>query len=211
MKNYEQILQGLGIEIPEDKKSDLKKEMSENYRTISDYNKAVEKRDEYKQSLDDVQEKLDGFKDVNVDDMKRQIEDLKKELKDEKDSRAAEAKKAETEKRVREFLEKTGENGERVYDFLNDITENHYKNALMEELGKDSAKDKSIEYLFNLMITDQDGKQKEGIFVNKFEQNKARFTNPNKPQPQKGKKYSISELMKMKNENPGLDITQYME
>lgn len=211
MKNYEQILQGLGIEIPEDKKSDLKKEMSENYRTISDYNKVAEKRDEYKKSLDDVQEKLDGFKDVNVDDMKKQIEDLQKELKEEKESRAEEAKKAETEKMVREFLGKTGENGEKIYEFLNDITENHYRNALIEELGKDSAKGRSVEDIFTLMITDQEGKQKDGIFVNKFEQNKARFTNPNKPQPQKGKKYSISELMKMKNENPGLDITQYME
>ena len=60
MKNYEQILQELGIEIPEDKKADLKKEMSENYKTINDYNKVTEKRDEYKTSLDELQEKLDS-------------------------------------------------------------------------------------------------------------------------------------------------------
>ena len=211
MKNYEQILQGLGIEITEDKKADLKKEMSENYRTISDYNKVTEKRDEYKKSLDDVQEKLDGFKDVNVDDMKKQIEDLKKELQDEKNAREEETKKAETDKMVREFLEKTGENGARIYEFLNDITENHYKNALIEELGKDSAKGRSIEDIFNQMTKDQDGKTKEGIFVNKLEQNKARFTNPNKNKEPNRTKYSISELMRMKNENPNLDITQYMK
>ena len=55
MQNYEQILAELGIEIPEDKKSDLKKKMDENYRTKSDYDKVVTKRDEYKTSLDDVQ------------------------------------------------------------------------------------------------------------------------------------------------------------
>ena len=51
MENYEQILKGLGVEIPEDKKADLKKKMEENYSTKEDYDKAVEKRDEYKLSL----------------------------------------------------------------------------------------------------------------------------------------------------------------
>ena len=37
MQNYEQILAELGIEVPEDKKSDLKKKMSENYKTVADY------------------------------------------------------------------------------------------------------------------------------------------------------------------------------
>ena len=33
MENYEQILKVLGVEIPEDKKADLKKKMKENYST----------------------------------------------------------------------------------------------------------------------------------------------------------------------------------
>ena len=84
MQNYEQILQELGIEIPEDKKNDLKAKMSENYRAKSDYDNVVRKRDEYKTSLDDVQAKLDGFKDVDVDDLKRQIATLTTQLNDEK-------------------------------------------------------------------------------------------------------------------------------
>ena len=89
MQNYEQILAELGIEIPEDKKSDLKKKMGENYRTKSDYDKVVAKRDEYKTSLDDVQTKLDGFKDIDVDDLKGQISTLTTQLNDEKAARAA--------------------------------------------------------------------------------------------------------------------------
>ena len=54
MKNYEQILQELGIEIPEDKKIDLKKNINENYKTINEYNAKVAKMEEYKTSLDDV-------------------------------------------------------------------------------------------------------------------------------------------------------------
>lgn len=44
------------------------------------------------------------------------------------------------------------------------------------------------------------------------QQNQAKFTRPaGKNQPANGKKYNMQELMKMKNENPGLDITQYMQ
>lgn len=56
-------------------------------------------------------------------------------------------------------------------------------------------------------------KQKDATaFVNQeqeqLETNKAKFTTPAKPAP--GKKVSPAELMRMKNENPNLDISQYM-
>lgn len=216
MQNYEQILQELGIEIPEEKKADLKKKMGENYRTKADYDKAVEKRDEYKESLDDVQAKLDGFKDVDVTDLKNQISTLTTQLADEKAARAADARKVELDKDVTTLFSALDENGERKYEFLNDITADHYRAALLEELEKDSAKGKSIEDIFKSLITDEKGEQKTGIFVDKEQrkanQNAARFTQPaGRTQPAGGKKYTMSELMKMKNENPGLDITQYMQ
>nr|DAQ49840.1 MAG TPA: minor structural protein [Caudoviricetes sp.] len=165
MQNYEQILQEIGIEIPEDKKTDLKQKMDENYRTKSDYDKVVQKRDEYKTSLDGVQTKLDGFKDIDVDDLKGQIATLTTELANEKTARAADARKVEVEKTVNEFLSSTDENGKKKYEFLNDITENHYRDTLTAELDKDSAKGKSISDIFNWMITDAEGKIKQGIFV----------------------------------------------
>lgn len=215
MQNYEQILAELGIEIPEDKKADLKKKMGENYRTKLDYDKVAEKRDEYKASLDDVQGKLDGFKDIDVDDLKGQILTLTTQLNDEKAARAADARKIETEKTVNEFLSSTDEKGNKLYEFLNDITENHYRDALTAELDKDSAKGKSISDIFKGMITDKDGNQKPGIFVDQqqrqAQQNAARFTTGvGGTQPSAGHKYTMSELMKMKNENPNLDIKQYM-
>ncbi|MEE0130712.1 MAG: hypothetical protein UEL03_04905 [Clostridium sp.] len=211
MENYEQILKGLGVEIPEDKKADLKKKMEENYSTKEDYDKAVEKRDEYKTSLEQVQEKLDGFKDVDVDDLKGQIQTLTSELADEKKARAEDARKVEVEKTVNAFLSSTDEKGERQYHFLNDITENHFRDALMAELDKDSAKGKSIGDIFKGMVTDADGKQKPGIFVDKAQANSAKFTAPaNKSKPEGGHKYTMAEVMRMKNENPDLDIDSYM-
>lgn len=215
MQNYEQILSELGIEVPEDKKADLKKKMDENYRTKVDYDKAIEKRDEYKASLDTVQGKLDGFKDVDVADLKGQISTLTTQLADEKAARAQDAQRVETEKNVNAFLSAVGEDGNKKYEFINGITEDFYRGKLLEELSKDSAKGKSIGDIFTALITGEDGKQKTDIFVDRkqeqLEAGRAKlFTGPLSGSSPAGKKVSPSELMKMKNENPNLDIRQYM-
>ena len=84
MQNYEQILAELGIEIPEEKKAELKKRHAENYKTVADYNKQVEKKDEYKTSLDDVQTRLAELEKEDVDGLKAKITTLTQELADEK-------------------------------------------------------------------------------------------------------------------------------
>ena len=104
MQNYEKILEDLGIEIPEDKKADLKKKMSENYKTVADYNKQVEKKDEYKTSLDEVQSKLADLEKEDVDGLKTKITTLTQELADEKEARAKEAKQTELRDKVKDFL-----------------------------------------------------------------------------------------------------------
>nr|DAO83918.1 MAG TPA: minor structural protein [Caudoviricetes sp.] len=216
MQNIEQILQELEIEVPESKKDDLKKKMLENYRTVADYNKQVSKADDYKKSLDSVQEQLAGFKDVDVDDLKGQIQTLNQQLADEKAGRAADARKIEVEKQVSEFLASTDEKGAKQYEFMNGITEEYYKKALMEELDKDSAKGKSISDIFNGMITDKDGNQKEGIFVDKqqtaAQHNAARFTAPAKNgnrgrtglTKEDFRKMNLDERLKLKQSDPEL-------
>lgn len=214
MQNYEQILSELGIEVPDDKKADLKKKMDENYRTKTDYDKAVEKRDDYKKSLDDVQSKLDQFKDVDVAELKGQIDTLTAQLNDEKAARAQDAQRAETEKSVNTFLSSLDDEGNKKYEFINDITAEFYRGKLLEELSKDSAKGKSISDIFTGLITGEDGKPKADIFVDRkqqsLEQNRARFTQPLNGGKPSGTRVTPSELMKMKNENPNLDIRQYM-
>ena len=76
MKNIFDILTEYGIEVPEDQKEAFGKAVLDNYRTIADYEKAVTARDTYKASLDEVNGQLEGFKDVNVDDLKNQIASL---------------------------------------------------------------------------------------------------------------------------------------
>ena len=216
MQNYEQILKELGIEITEDKKSALKQKMDENYRTKSDYDKAIQKRDEYKTSLDDVQEKLDGFKDVNVDDLKGQIATLTTQLNDEKTARAADAKKVEIEKMVTKFLAETDEKGEKLYEFANPITENYYRDQLLQELDSDSAKGKSITEIFQKMITDEKGNQIPNILVDKVQKQAQKNTVQFTTSFQKGsgtggaitkedfRKMNLDERLKLKQTDPDL-------
>ena len=216
MQNYEQILKELGIEIPEDKKSALKQKMDENYRTKSDYDKAIQKRDEYKTSLDDVQEKLDGFKDVNVDDLKGQIATLTTQLNDEKTARAADAKKVEIEKMVTKFLAETDEKGEKLYEFANPITENYYRDQLLQKLDSDSAKGKSITEIFQKMITDEKGNQIPNILVDKVQKQAQKSAVQFTTSFQKGsgtggaitkeefRKMNLDERLKLKQTDPDL-------
>lgn len=84
MKNIHDILKGFGIEIPEDKKSEFDKAVSENYKTVAEADKLRTARDSYKTQLDDAAKKLEGFKDVNVEDLKGQIATLTGDLASQK-------------------------------------------------------------------------------------------------------------------------------
>ena len=176
MQNYEQILQELGIEVPEDKKADLKKKMGENYKTIADYNKVVEKRDEFERSLADVQGKLDGFKDVNVDDLKGQIATLTTQLAEEKAGRQADATRQERLTVLEDFLKDK--------KFVNSITEKSIKDSIMAELEKNNGK--SVEKIFDSLTKDKDGNLIDNILVDEkqeqLEANRAKiWTAPAKP------------------------------
>ena len=89
MKNIYEILKEYGLEVPEDKKADFDKAWKDNYRTISDYDKVVSQRDNYKTSLDDVSAQLEEFKDVDVKDLQGQITKLQGDLKAKDDEYAA--------------------------------------------------------------------------------------------------------------------------
>ena len=90
MKNIYEIMKEFGIEIPEDKKEGFDKAWKENYRTKAEFEKAAAKRDEYKQSLEDVQGKLEDFEKVDVEDLQNQVKTLTADLQKEKEERAAE-------------------------------------------------------------------------------------------------------------------------
>lgn len=199
MQNYEQILADLGIEIPEDKKADLKKKMSENYKTVADYNKQVEKKDEYKTSLDDVQSRLSELEKEDVDGLKDKVATLTQKLEDEKEARAKEAKQTELRDKVKDFLSDK--------KFVNAITEDSIRSQMIQKLEEENGK--NAEDVFKELTT-KDGKPIENILV---DENKApdvkipSFTTKfnsgeQKKGTQKLREMSLDDRMKLKAEDP---------
>ena len=199
MQNYEQILAELGIEVPEDKKSDLKKKMSENYKTVADYDKQVKKKDEYKISLDDVQTRLAELEKEDVDGLKDKITTLTQELADEKEARAKEAKQTELRDKVKDFLSDK--------KFVNAITEDSIRSQMIQKLEEKNRK--NAEDVFKELTT-KDGKPIENILVDekkvpdvKIPSFTTKFNSgEQKKGTQKLREMSLDDRMKLKAEDP---------
>lgn len=199
MQNYEQILAELGIEVPEDKKSDLKKKMSENYKTVADYDKQVKKKDEYKISLDDVQTRLAELEKEDVDGLKDKITTLTQELADEKEARAKEAKQTELRDKVKDFLSDK--------KFVNAITEDSIRSQMIQKLEEENWK--NAEDVFKELTT-KDGKPIENILVDEKKAPDVKIpsftTKFNSGEQKKGtqklREMSLDERMKLKAEDP---------
>lgn len=188
MQNYEQILQELGIEVPEEKKAELKKKMNENYKTINEFNGKVAKMEEYKASLEDVQSKLDGFKDVDVSDLRTQIANLTGELEREKAGRQADALKVERAAVLDEFLKDK--------EFVNSITEKSIRASIMEELEKNTGK--SVEKIFDSLTKDKDGKLISNILVDEAGKKAARFTQQTSKGGDSGSSLTLKDVFAIK-------------
>lgn len=80
MKNLTTILTELGIEVPEEKKSELEKQLGENYKPVSEVEKVRAARDNYKAQLDTAQETLKGFEGVDVNELQGRISSLQNDL-----------------------------------------------------------------------------------------------------------------------------------
>lgn len=86
MKNIFEIMKEYGLEVPEDKKKDFEKSVLENYKTVTDYDNQAKKLDAANDTIKandtamkDLQDKLDGFKDVDVSGLNQRIKDLETE------------------------------------------------------------------------------------------------------------------------------------
>lgn len=136
MKNIEQILKEAGIEVTDEQKAAVNKGVTENYRTVADYDKQVKKtekaegeRDALQKQYDDAQEIIKGFDGVDVEKLNKDIADWKERAtKAEKD-----AAKQILERDQRDYLK-----GE--FDKLK-IESGRVRDSLMREImGEDGLK-----------------------------------------------------------------------
>ena len=149
MKNIYEILKDYGLEIPEEKKADFDKSWKENYRTKNEYDKAVNQRDEYKTSLDTVNEKLKEFDGVDVADLKGQITKLQDDLKTQKETYdAKEAERLFTDSVRSAIKEAGGRNAKAVMALLDmDALRESKTRVRTSKKALDAAKE-SDAYLF---------------------------------------------------------------
>ncbi|MBO5426770.1 MAG: phage scaffolding protein [Lachnospiraceae bacterium] len=84
MKNIEDILVSLGIDVPEDKAAELTKLVAENYKTINEHNKRVEalekERDDAQQMYETAKTTISEFEKMDVEGVKKELEDYKEKV-----------------------------------------------------------------------------------------------------------------------------------
>ncbi len=136
MKNIEQILKEAGVEVTDEQKAAVNAAVTENYKTIAEFDKQSKKltaaeadRDNYKGQLDTANETLEKFKDIDPEKQAEEIQKYKQAAKEAQDM----ATKQILERDQRDYLK-----GE--FDKLK-IESGRVRDSLMREImGEDGLK-----------------------------------------------------------------------
>ena len=136
MKNIDQILKEVGIEVTDEQKAAVNAAVTENYKTIAEFDKQAKKltaaeadRDNYKGQLDTANETLEKFKDIDPEKQAEEIQKYKQAAKEAQDMAA----KQILERDQRDYLK-----GE--FDKLK-IESGRVRDSLMREImGEDGLK-----------------------------------------------------------------------
>lgn len=202
MKNILEICKDFGLEVPAEKHADFLKAVNEEYKTVSDYNKVVTKRDEFKAAKELAEETLKSFEGIDPAKVNDEIDKWKK---------AAEEAQQNAQKQLdeRDFNDTLKTELDKIQ-----FTSAAARRDVESQIRAAGLKHKDGVILGLTDLLAQIKAAEADAFVDEhqlqLEGNKAKFTQPHKGKPDPGKKYSMSDLMRMKNENPGLDIKQYL-
>ena len=204
-------LKSLGVEItPEIEKafpgefvSDLEvQKKNDKIATLENDKKELETKQE------NLEKELQTLKDAapDADALNQKIADLTETLENERKERKEKDEITRIDGLVTDFLADK--------HFVNAITADAIKKQLVETLNSDEARGKSISDLFDAIVKDEKGNYKPDIIIDdktfKAQQNRSRIVGNNFGQPD-GAQLSMAELMKLKNQNPDMDITPYLK
>ena len=203
MKNIIDICKDFGIEIPADKHADFLKAVNGEYKTVAEHGKLQDKLDAATKRAETAEEALKGFEGIEPDKVKQQLEDANRKVKDAQE--AAQKQIAE-----RDFNDVLRQELEGIK-----FTSAAAKKSVEAEIRAADLKLKDGKILGLSDLIEQIKKEDASAFVDDHQQllegNKAKFTAPGSNPAAGGKKYTMSEVMKMKNENPALDISQFLK
>ena len=86
MENITEILSALGISVPDDKAAELTQRVAQNYKTVAEFekkvNKATEEAEDLKKQLKTAKDTLASFDAENIDGIKQQLADYKQKAED---------------------------------------------------------------------------------------------------------------------------------
>lgn len=183
MKDIFTILSGLEIAIPEDKKEELRKAVSENYKTVAEYQKKADALEKAEGEAKTAKEAIAKFEGVDPDKLKEEIETYKKAAKDIEDKYKAEADARAFGEAADELL--------KGYTFSSNAAKSHVM-ARLKESG--------LKVIDGAIMGGKDFMNKlQGEDAEAFKASDApRFTGPANNQPGDGKLLTKPEIMKIK-------------
>lgn len=151
MKDIFEILKGNGIEVPSEKQADIRRAVSENYKTVNEFNDKISKLDGQistaNTTISDLKSQLEDFKAVDV----KALQDKIKEFEDaETARRQKETAAKELEALKNRFAPLKGDKS-----FLNEGTENWIFNEFQSALTLDENKGKSDQEIYDAVIKDK--------------------------------------------------------
>lgn len=177
MQKLIETLKEFGVDIPEDKQTEIKTALSKHYKNVAEHEKAIGKleadRDKWKTQAETATETLKSFDGVDPKEMQSKIAELEK---------AAETAKSEYEQKIyaRDFSDALNSEMDSI-KFSSDAA----KKAVMAEIKDAGLKLKDGKILGLSDLIDQIKKNDASAFVDEqkeqLEANKAHFTQPSKP------------------------------
>lgn len=202
-----EMLKEAGVEIPADKKDAFNKEFRKTYKSDGEIKKVMEKLEQeigdWKQKAESAEEILKKFEGIDPAEIQKELENYKQ--------KAADAEKEYAEKIAQRDFEDALKAEMENYKFTSEAA----KKSVMADIREAGLKLKDGKILGLSDLLDQMKEKDATAFVDEqqqqLEKDKAKpFTQSLNPKPAPGTKVTPAELMRMKNENPDLDISQYM-
>lgn len=204
-------LKSFGVEVTEEMEKALSGDWVSKYEMDRKLSKMKELEDDNADLVEkqgELEKELQTLKDAapDADALNEKINELTATLENERKERKEKDEKARLDGLVTEFFADK--------HFVNTITADAIKAQLVEKLNSDEARGKSLSDLFDAIVKDEQGNYKPDILIDdktfKAQQNRSQIIGNNINQPD-GAQLSTAELMKLKNQNPNMDITPYLK
>ena len=173
MQNIIEICKEFGLEVPADKQVDFNKKVSENYKTVSEFNKKTgtleQERDNWKEKAESAETTLKGFEGKDFDTIIRERDEWKKKAEDAEKEYSAKESEREKQELLKEAFSEI------------EFTSEAAKKSIMSQISENVSVKNGKLIGFNDLLEDAK-KNDASAFVDKgqqtLEQNRARFTNP---------------------------------